>query len=452
MAAEEHPGRKTAGSMLFFNVRNNIFAQWDAHMKTYLPRREPFFAYIVHGTRMGVDDEPDDDHWYDQQSNTVPIYITEVELTPEESYYFPKLLFPVMEVFIPGLILSKEEFPPERSNKLNALEYTGDQRRLFFENLKTSIEELHAYVLKQRKRQDAKHFGKSLGQVRAAIQGCGEEDPSNIEGDVNIPAPEGTLQTPQRYTRVLRPVKDFLAHYDTSISWLSKEDWVLEQKRTQLVYDSELGALGKDATPLQMLGLLEEELKSCLEVTKRGASIRGVIMCSLVSKKLNQPPKKARIAKEQTTMIHAPCVTGVAASSWLTPPVAFATFSTLSLPSPKIFAPPGLDVQDPHGLPPRLGLTLSSSSTLETTVTSKPDADDVDLAEPEQSIGNCKGNSDDKETERLCIICMEESRQWACVPCGHMLVCDQDLCKQAIETTCPFCNGKVIDKIRIYVS
>ena len=302
MAADEHPGKKTAGSMLFFNVRNKIFAQWDAHMKTYLPRREPFFAYIVHGTRMGVDDEPDDDHWYDQQSNTVPIYITEVELTPEESYYFPKLLFPVMEVFIPGLILSKEEFPPERSNKLNALEYTGDQRRLFFENLKTSIEELHAYVLQQGKRQDAKHFGKSLGQVKAAIRGCGEEDPSNIQGDVNIPAPEGTLQTPQRYTRVLRPVKDFLAHYDTSISWLSKEDWVLEQKRTQLVYESELGALGKDATPLQMLGLLEEELKSCLEVTKRGASIRGVIMCSLVSKKLNQPPKKAKIAKEQTTM------------------------------------------------------------------------------------------------------------------------------------------------------
>ena len=302
MAAEEHPGRKTAGSMLFFNVRNKIFAQWDAHMKTYLPRREPFFAYIVHGTRMGVDDEPDDDHWYDQQSNTVPIYITEVELTPEESCYYPKLFFPVIEVFIPGLILSKEEFPPSRSNKLNAIQYTGDQRRLFFENLKTSIEKLHAYVLKQKKRQDAKHFGKSLGQVRAAIQGCGEEDPSNIEGDVNIPAPEGTLQTPQRYTRVLRPVKDFLAHYDTSISWLSKEDWVLEQKRTQLVYDSELGALGKDATPLQMLGLLEEELKSCLEVTKRGASIRGVIMCSLVSKKLNQPPKKAKIAKEQTTM------------------------------------------------------------------------------------------------------------------------------------------------------
>ena len=175
-------------------------------------------------------------------------------------------------------------------------------------------------------------------------------------------------------------------------------------------------------------------------------------MCSLVSKKLNQRPKKAKIAKEQTTVIHAPCVRGAVASSWLTPSVAFPTFSTLSLPSPKIFAPPGLDVQDRHGLPPRLALTLSSSSTLETTVTSKPDADDVALPEPKQSIGNCKRNSDDKETERLCIICTEESRRWACVPCGHMLVCDQDLCKQAIETTCPFCNGKVIDKIRIYVS
>ena len=152
------------------------------------------------------------------------------------------------------------------------------------------------------------------------------------------------------------------------------------------------------------------------------------------------------------TVIHPPCVTGAATSSWLTPPSPFPTFSTLSSPSPMIFAPPGLDVQDPHKLPPRLGLIVSSPSAFETTTTGKPDADDVDLAEPEQSIGNCKGNSDDAETERLCIICMEESRQWACVPCGHMLVCDQDLCKQAIRTTCPICKGKVCDKIRIHVS
>ena len=153
-----------------------------------------------------------------------------------------------------------------------------------------------------------------------------------------------------------------------------------------------------------------------------------------------------------TTVIHAPCVTGAAASPWLTSPAAFPTFPTLSLPSPMIFAPPGLHVQDPHGLPPNLGLTLSSSSALETRATSKPDADDADLDEPEQSIENCRRNSDDKETETLCIICMEESRQWACVPCGHLLVCDQDLCKQAIETTCPMCNGKVDHKIRIHVS
>ena len=180
MAAEEHPGRKTAGSMLFFNVRDNIFAQCDAHMRKYLPRREPFFAYIVHGTRKGVCDEPDDNQWWDQQSNTLPIYIAEVELTPEESCYYPKLFFHVIEVFIPGLILSKEEFPPSRSNKLNAIQYRGDQRRLFLENLKTGIEKLHEYVLRQKRRQDAKHLGKSKGQVKAAIQAYGEEDPSNI--------------------------------------------------------------------------------------------------------------------------------------------------------------------------------------------------------------------------------------------------------------------------------
>jgi len=301
MAAEEPPERKTAGSMLFFNVRDKIFPQWDAHMKNYLPRREPFLTYVVHGSRNGVFDEQDH-YWWNLQSNTLPIYIAEAELTPQESCYYPRLSLPVIEVFIPGLIVSADQFPPSRSNKLNALKYKGDQRRLFLTSLKTGIEKLHESVLRQKKRQDAKHLGKSKGQVKAAIEGCGEEAPSNIEVDVNIPATAGTLQTPQRYTKVRRPVEDFLAQYDPSKPWLSKEDWVLERVRTELVYDSELGALGKDATPLQMLGLLEEELKACLEVTKRGASIRGVIMCYLVSKKLNQPPKKAKTTKAQTTM------------------------------------------------------------------------------------------------------------------------------------------------------
>ena len=85
-------------------------------------------------------------------------------------------------------------------------------------------------------------------------------------------------------------------------AWLSKEECVIECARMELVYDSDVGPLGKDATPLQTLALVEEELKHCLDVTMKGSSIRRVIMRILLSKKLNRSPKKAETEKAQITM------------------------------------------------------------------------------------------------------------------------------------------------------
>ena len=43
-------------------------------------------------------------------------------------------------------------------------------------------------------------------------------------------------------------------------AWLSKEECVIECARMELVYDSDVGSLGKDATPLQTLVLAEEDM------------------------------------------------------------------------------------------------------------------------------------------------------------------------------------------------
>ena len=43
-------------------------------------------------------------------------------------------------------------------------------------------------------------------------------------------------------------------------AWLSKEECVIECARMELVYDSDVGPLGKDATPLQTLVPVEEEI------------------------------------------------------------------------------------------------------------------------------------------------------------------------------------------------
>ena len=64
MSAAEPPERKIAGSMLWFNICESIFPQWNAYMQNYLPRTEPFLTYIAHGSRGAKLEEQDNHYWY----------------------------------------------------------------------------------------------------------------------------------------------------------------------------------------------------------------------------------------------------------------------------------------------------------------------------------------------------------------------------------------------------
>ena len=52
--------------------------------------------------------------------------------------------------------------------------------------------------------------------------------------------------------------------------------------------------------------------------------------------------------------------------------------------------------------------------------------------------------------EGKCIICMDDERQYACIPCGHLVVCEQCKHKLDINKICPICASSYSAIIKIY--
>ena len=100
-------------------------------MSSYSPKRQPFETYIVHGLkRRSCSLGDQDDYWWGLQSNTHSIYIAEIELTPKQISSYPRITFPVVENFIPGLIVSVKKFRSFTGTaRLNALDYLGGQKK-----------------------------------------------------------------------------------------------------------------------------------------------------------------------------------------------------------------------------------------------------------------------------------------------------------------------------------
>ena len=147
-------------------------------MSSYSPKRQPFETYIVHGLkRRSCSLGDQDDYWWGLQSNTHSIYIAEIELTPKQISSYPRITFPVVENFIPGLIVSVKKFRSFTGTaRLNALDYLGGQKRFFYSGLLHGLDELHTkytYIGGKTKKQESKYLGQSKGLVKIALNDCG---------------------------------------------------------------------------------------------------------------------------------------------------------------------------------------------------------------------------------------------------------------------------------------
>jgi len=70
---------------------------------------------------------------------------------------------------------------------------------------------------------------------------------------------------------------------------------------------------------------------------------------------------------------------------------------------------------------------------------------EIELKQIEDEL---KQREDQLKQEDECVICMDGSRQIACVPCGHRCLCPQ--CASGINGECPICRVNVECTIRIY--
>ncbi len=58
-----------------------------------------------------------------------------------------------------------------------------------------------------------------------------------------------------------------------------------------------------------------------------------------------------------------------------------------------------------------------------------------------------KGHADDS-TSNVCVLCLEEEKRLACIPCGHLATCVP--CGHSLRS-CPICRTAIDAFVRIYL-
>ena len=91
----------------------------------------------------------------------------------------------------------------------------------------------------------------------------------------------------------------------------------------------------------------------------------------------------------------------------------------------------------------------ASSSSSTTTTTSTPAVNPVPSlrVEPEQQQTSPRDQGSPRELQ--CVICLDAKKSRACIPCGHVCVCER--CAVPL-TSCPVCRQPCSDFMRIYLS
>jgi hypothetical protein len=59
-----------------------------------------------------------------------------------------------------------------------------------------------------------------------------------------------------------------------------------------------------------------------------------------------------------------------------------------------------------------------------------------------------KGHADDASSSNLCVLCLEEEKRLACIPCGHLATCVP--CGHSLRS-CPICRTGIDAFVRIYL-
>ncbi len=59
-----------------------------------------------------------------------------------------------------------------------------------------------------------------------------------------------------------------------------------------------------------------------------------------------------------------------------------------------------------------------------------------------------KGGTDDSSSSNLCVLCLEEEKRLACIPCGHLATCVP--CGHSLRS-CPICRTAIDAFVRIYI-
>jgi hypothetical protein len=59
-----------------------------------------------------------------------------------------------------------------------------------------------------------------------------------------------------------------------------------------------------------------------------------------------------------------------------------------------------------------------------------------------------KSVTNDSSSSNLCVLCLEEERKLACIPCGHLATCVP--CGHSLRS-CPICRSGIDAFVRIYV-
>ena len=203
---------RITGTMIWINLNSKKTTDWWKYVRTTRSVGVVFQTYVIHNKNDYGRTESD--RWWKCQSNVHGVVIAAKCVAKDSMRKYPRTLGPVIEHFIPGLLIAESDF--ETAAHIDIMKFLPrEKKKLLFQALEIGIQSLRQYFRSSKQRQDLRYAGRSYGIVATALQLCDEvtADSEDIEADSHILR---VLQVTRafkrcrpntRMSRMLRPIK-----------------------------------------------------------------------------------------------------------------------------------------------------------------------------------------------------------------------------------------------------
>ena len=158
------------GTMIWVNLNLERDTKWSEYVRNTSSAGVVLQTYVIHNKYDYR--RPESPYWWKHQSNVHGVVIAANDVPKSSIHEYPRTLETVIEYFIPGLIVTEEDF--ESAEHTDILQFLGKDKKILLEALQTGLHTLLNRFRSSQQRVEARYAIRSLGLVTRVLAVCSE--------------------------------------------------------------------------------------------------------------------------------------------------------------------------------------------------------------------------------------------------------------------------------------